>query len=378
MEFDGTQKTIGRGKYYEIVLYHGYAYKIYDPDYPEDWVTHEKWDQAKVNKVGLTPVKYYDTDDPHIIKMDHIEAEPLEVRANARDLTCFDMMADAFRKLYKHDNWTVTVGNLSYYGEHMPDNEKRELVYKSDGRLDRKYGHCLCHFNLDLHNILAKPGSGDYIILDWVKCCIAPPLFDYAKTYMLLDESYPEHLAVYKERVLPDMWALGVTEEDFDDALKICSLIRDNEGKYDQLMFGYKKELKEKIRQLGFDPSGTVRDRMKIFYPDIPTKEMIKDLLMLLTNRQQLVFWDKDYGVSIHDPGRYIDVIVLGDHVVYDYSNHGWSSGYYKASFDEMADLIRKNWAEADGLLPLNFDHYVTIHANPYFLRDEHFYVNAK
>ena len=34
MEFDGTEKTIGHGAQTEVLLYHGFAYKIYKSSYP--------------------------------------------------------------------------------------------------------------------------------------------------------------------------------------------------------------------------------------------------------------------------------------------------------------------------------------------------------
>jgi len=34
MKFDGTQKSIGHGAQAEVLLYHGFAYKIYKPSYP--------------------------------------------------------------------------------------------------------------------------------------------------------------------------------------------------------------------------------------------------------------------------------------------------------------------------------------------------------
>ena len=34
MEFDGTEKSIGHGAQAEVLLYHGFAYKVYKPSYP--------------------------------------------------------------------------------------------------------------------------------------------------------------------------------------------------------------------------------------------------------------------------------------------------------------------------------------------------------
>ena len=79
--FDGTQKLIGKGAQADVVLYQGYAYKIYRPAYPTEWIAFEKSQQNEVNKAGLSPVRYYDTEDDHIVKMDYVEGETLENRA---------------------------------------------------------------------------------------------------------------------------------------------------------------------------------------------------------------------------------------------------------------------------------------------------------
>ena len=68
MTFDGTQKVIGKGAQAEVLLYHGFAYKVYNESYPAEWIAFEKEQQKAVNKAGLCPVKYYDTEDSHIIK----------------------------------------------------------------------------------------------------------------------------------------------------------------------------------------------------------------------------------------------------------------------------------------------------------------------
>ena len=78
MEFDGTEKIIGHGAQAEVLLYHGFAYKVYKPSYPAEWISFEIESQKMVNKAGLSPVKYYKTDDSHVVKMDYVEGEILE------------------------------------------------------------------------------------------------------------------------------------------------------------------------------------------------------------------------------------------------------------------------------------------------------------
>lgn len=78
MTFDGTQKEIGKGAQAKVLSYQGFAYKVYKESYPAEWISFEKKQQQAINKAGLSSVKYYDTDDSHIIKMDLLEGEQLE------------------------------------------------------------------------------------------------------------------------------------------------------------------------------------------------------------------------------------------------------------------------------------------------------------
>ena len=42
MTFDGSQKKIGKGAQAEVLLYHGFAYKVYNKSYPAEWIAFEK------------------------------------------------------------------------------------------------------------------------------------------------------------------------------------------------------------------------------------------------------------------------------------------------------------------------------------------------
>lgn len=103
MEFDGTQKSIGHGAQAEVLLYHGFAYKIYKPSYPAEWISFEIETQKTVNKAGLCPVKYYKTDDPHVVKMDYVEGETLEKFISEDPAKYFAMLSQAFRQIHAAD-----------------------------------------------------------------------------------------------------------------------------------------------------------------------------------------------------------------------------------------------------------------------------------
>ena len=94
--FDGTQTVIGHGAQADVYSYHGYAYKVYRPDYNPEWIKFEKAQQSVVNETGLCNVRYYDTDDLYTVKMDLIDGETLEKKMREGFAGGFDAFATGF------------------------------------------------------------------------------------------------------------------------------------------------------------------------------------------------------------------------------------------------------------------------------------------
>ena len=380
MEFNGTQTVIRKDKYSETVLYNGFEYKMYEHYYPLQWIHEEKFTQSAVCHEGLSSVRYYDTDDLYITRMDHIEGESLAELAKRDAPKAFDILAKAFKKIHKVNHWSKPLYSFRYSGEVMLKGEDRDFATGAIGSLGRKYGDCFCHLNLDLNSILLTPDGEDFIVVNWKDARLAAPVNDYAATYILLEESSKEHLELYKQIVLPQMWESGVLEQDFEDSKKIRKLLHDSEESYNQRCFGYQFKLIPALEDMGFEvtPGYAKRDQLRVYSKEVPSIESVKEMLSLLTVEQEFHFWDMYYGSSKSDPGRFISIYSLGTHVVYCFGNHGWSSGYKKASYEEMAELIVKNWTNRDGLGEYNFKNFVLIKPNNYAERDKHLYNNAE
>ena len=236
MNFDGTEKVIGRGAQADVLLYHGYAYKIYRPEYPAEWIGFEKKQQQAVNAAGLSPVKYYDTDNVHIVKMDLVEGETLEKRINEGAVELFTILGKAFSFVHEKDASGIDMPPLIYTAGMGLSDEDRAVVLPIVERLSSKMRNCVCHLDMHFLNIMVPPkeasenvGDLGFTIIDWMNARIAPAVFDYARTYVIFDEYSQEGLAAYKEFILPQMWASGVSEEDFNDAVKACAIMRKRE-----------------------------------------------------------------------------------------------------------------------------------------------------
>ena len=235
MTFDGTQKVIGKGAQAEVLLYHGFAYKVYNESYPAEWISFEKEQQQAVNKAGLCPVKYYDTDNPHIIKMDLVKGDQLEKSVPKAPEQGFLLLAKAFRFVHKADIGTTTIPPLSATAGLMLTDEEKLQVLPIIERLSKKYKSCICHLDMHFLNIMIPSDSKliadkiNYTIIDWMNARLAPAVFDYARTYVIFNEFAKDALDFYKVSVWPDIQALGISEEDFFDAVKVCSVLRSKE-----------------------------------------------------------------------------------------------------------------------------------------------------
>ena len=233
MEFDGTQILIGRGAQADVYKYQGYAYKVYKNTYPEEWIRFEISQQETVVNLGLCDVRYYTTDDPHIIRMDLIEGIELEKKVLDGFLEGFDLLADAFRKVHQ--------AKIPSEGIRMPrlidtagmglSDEDRERIFPVITRLSEKYEPCVCHLDMHFLNIMLPDDGSEYKVIDWMNARIAPAVFDYARTYVIFDEFSQEGLELYKKAVASDIAALGITDADFKDAVMVSSVIRNREKK---------------------------------------------------------------------------------------------------------------------------------------------------
>ena len=235
MTFDGTQKLIGKGAQAEVFLYHGFAYKVYKESYPAQWIAFEKTQQQAVNKAGLCPVKYYDTDNPHIIKMDFVKGEQLGKSVLKNPEQGFFLLARAFRFVHSADAREAAIPQLSLTAGGMLSDEEKADVLPIIERLSQKYKSCICHLDLHFLNIMIPQNTElvaekiDYTIIDWMNARLAPAVFDYARTYVILAEFSKEAVDFYKATVWPDIQALGISEEDFFDAVKACRILRSHE-----------------------------------------------------------------------------------------------------------------------------------------------------
>ena len=229
--FDGTQTVIGHGAQADVYSYHGYAYKVYRPTYNPEWIKFEKAQQSVVNATGLCNVRYYDTEDLYTVKMDLIDGETLEKKMREGFAGGFDILAAMFRKVHSAELDGVKIPGLIDTAGFGISDENRQKILPVIVRLSEKMDSCICHLDMHFLNIMMPFDGSEPVIIDWINARIAPAVFDYARTYVILRECAPEVLGMYEAAVAADMRSLGITDENFADAVMVSQVIRDREKK---------------------------------------------------------------------------------------------------------------------------------------------------
>ncbi|MBO4858732.1 MAG: phosphotransferase, partial [Treponema sp.] len=180
-------------------------------------------------------VKYYDTDDSHIIKMDLVEGDQLEKSVPKAPEEGFKLLAKAFRFVHEADAGDTTIPPLSETAGLMLSEDEKSEVLPVIARLSQKYKSCICHLDMHFLNIMIPNDTAliadkiNYTIIDWMNTRLAPPVFDYARTYVIFNEFAKDALEFYKAAVWADIQALGISEEDFFEAVKVCTVLRSKE-----------------------------------------------------------------------------------------------------------------------------------------------------
>ena len=136
-----------------------------------------------------------------------------------------------------------------------------------------------------------------------------------------------------------------VTSSWVQDGIKKAERMRDSvlRMQAQKVIPAAKKEFSEKaIKELGFEVTND-RQGLLISLENAPSNEQVMSLLNLLSVKEEVTFWNF-FHMTSSDPGSYISAHVQDGKAVMMQANHGWSSGYYKISLEDLTELIIRNW----------------------------------
>lgn len=225
--FDGSQIKIGEGAQAAVYFYNGFAYKVYNDTYPKPWIAFESTIQKEISKTNLPVVNYYNTDVPNIIRMDFIDGVTLGQRMinegynnGVEDLINLQKMIHKiirpniprFIPWAKEDIHRMTIDDQKKlrameYLESVPEGEN------------------LLHLDFHFQNIMY--GKGKYYIIDWINARVGNPIFDYARSFVIMNEVSQEFSSGYLKCIFEDG---NIDFNEFNKALYIMALMRVKEN----------------------------------------------------------------------------------------------------------------------------------------------------
>lgn len=228
---DGTQKEVGLGKQAIVYYYKGYAYKVFNYS-NKDWIDYEVFVQNEILKTNLPVIKYYDSNDCYI-KMDYINGQTLgskilkdKYKNGVEDLLFLQKKIHTIKSLNLKSFKTFALNQL--------DRLDVSTVRKSNALNILNYlDDCDVLLHLDFHFLNIMESNNEYTIIDWVNAKLGNPLFDYARTYVIMNEFAFRLSKKYLSLLRND---LEVNPLNLDQAIYVMALFRLNEEKSERTL----------------------------------------------------------------------------------------------------------------------------------------------
>lgn len=244
-KFNSEKILIGQGREAKVYLWNGFAYKCFNSDYPKDLISYEFKIQNIIYGVGLPTVKYYESEIPHSIKMDFIDGVHLGEKflnrsykdgvTNNLDLSTNDTqnlkqnyekglnimlsifsqihsikecdIKNSVENLFHEESKTNSVSNFNipYLNISLVkainsiniDEAIKQLAIKYI--YDIKDEKILCHMDYHFFNIMYSYDK--YYVIDWMDAKLGNPIYDYARSYVILYEFANEFSNIYLDAI---------------------------------------------------------------------------------------------------------------------------------------------------------------------------------
>lgn len=225
--FNGNEKEIGRGAQSIVYSYNGFAYKVYSKEYPKDWIYSEFVVQNELNKTSLPVIKYYKTDEPNIIKMDLINGITLaDHMRNNKYKNAIEDIINIQKEIHNYTNVNLPTFKSyvnSYIDSSKIDIQKKEILLAILSDIPDK-GSLL---HLDLHFLNIMYTENKYYLIDWVNARIGNPIFDYARSYVIMNEFAYRASRKYLNLILKDK---DIDTLHLKKAIYVMAILRLNEN----------------------------------------------------------------------------------------------------------------------------------------------------
>jgi len=181
-EFINDRRLIGQGKMANVYLWHGFAYKCFEANYPEEWLAYEMNLQNVISTCHLPTVKYMPSEFPNSIKMDYIDGISLADRMRKEKYKdSIDDLCHLFKKVHaireielpKLNPYLVREISKMTYNEKLQADALQYIAEIPDDQV-------LCH--LDFHFLNIMYSNDQYTIIDWINAKLGNPIYDFARS----------------------------------------------------------------------------------------------------------------------------------------------------------------------------------------------------
>lgn len=280
--FNTERILIGQGREAKVYLWNDYAYKCFNPDYPKHLIDYEFKIQNTIYCTGLPTVKYYESEIPHSIKMDYIDGvhigekfldrsykdgvynnpdlssnHTLNLKQNYEKVLEIMLLLstqihsikesdieNAAKKIFCEESITdfnfpsLNPSLITRINNVNIDNSVKQLAIKFIS--DIKDERVLCHMDYHFFNIMHSYSSDKYYIIDWMDAKLGNPIYDYARSYIILYEFVNGFDQMYLETVKSQC---KYDESDFEKAVYVMAVHRlaeSNSSKLKELVYNYK------------------------------------------------------------------------------------------------------------------------------------------
>ena len=229
-KFIDERIEIGAGMVAKVYSWNGYAYKCFHEGYPKEWIDYEYSQQNEVCKSGLPVPHYYESEFPNSIKMDLVSGISMFERSEVtgKDAVMSDYMT-WFQRIHEVKGLNLhSVSKYLYKQMDMAPVTEEQRTYAKQCYEDVEREVCeeevLCHMDYHFLNVMYE--GDDIRIIDWMNAKNGKPIWDYARTYVILYE----YAAGLKRRYLKQVLTLeGYSEEIFRKAVHVSAVHRLNE-----------------------------------------------------------------------------------------------------------------------------------------------------
>jgi len=217
-----SHTIIGKGKQAIVVTDGIFAYKVFNEEYPISWIQYEFDIQTEINKIELPIVMYHSIIESNCIKMDYIKGSTLGYLLQTKQLkNGVEVLIDLQKQIHRYHDL-----NLPSFKEdsfrvlnHIElSNEIKELFHLLIQKIEDKNN--LLHLDFHFLNIMF---DYQYYIIDWVSAKAGNPIYDYARSYVIMHEYVFRLGAKYKTLIMKDK---SIDTTYLDEAIYIMSILR--------------------------------------------------------------------------------------------------------------------------------------------------------